>query len=100
MEAYEALMKQQEEEYLQKFCATIKKDPKSTLYHNNHVEPSALERQESEVLQANQDKVDSDKMIEPTKEAESCNSANPSLVCRRRSTRVTQPTLHKPNQTV
>ena len=61
---------------MQKLCATIKKDPKSTPYYNNHVEPSILERQEGKALQANQDKVDSDNMIEPTKEAESYNLVN------------------------
>ena len=56
-EEFEALKKKREVEDVQMFYAIIKKDPTFTPYRNNHVEPSALERQEDEALQANKDKV-------------------------------------------
>src|SRR3954470_20429478 len=75
-QAYKTIEKKREEEDMQMFCATLKKNPTSTPYHNDHVEPSALERQEGEALQASQDKVDSTTTLTLTNEAGSCNSVN------------------------
>jgi hypothetical protein len=49
-------------------------DNSSIPFRNNHVEPSALERQEEEALQASQDQVDSATTMKSANEAGSCNA--------------------------